>query len=167
MAAPALGIGPQPSHLTEIRTGLEGEHPCVIAADGDVLAVYQALLRLKEQPVGTPRSVPDRILACYFQVELLPRLIAELEAIQAPLPLLSGLRWSGLFDQRLEHSAMLTRTSQSHSSTALALALQNETPAGLPEVFFKPGMWRAGREINRCGMTVDRDCGAQSNLMKT
>ncbi len=79
VGAPVLYIGPRPSHLSEMLEGLNQDHPCASAAQGEVGQVVQEIERLQRHPGMASRQAPPQLCAKFSKEVLLPRLIAELE----------------------------------------------------------------------------------------
>src|SRR5882672_11336562 len=71
VAAPVLYIGPQPSHLSEMISALDGKHLCSSAAHGEVADVLQSILRLRAQSVDANRHVPTDICARFSKETIL------------------------------------------------------------------------------------------------
>ena len=80
IAAPVLYIGPQPSHLSEMITALDGKHLCSCAGHGEVQAVVQSILRLRDQSVQGNRQIPSDICVHFSKETILPQLLNILES---------------------------------------------------------------------------------------
>lgn len=83
VGAPALYIGPEPSHVTEILNGLGQGHPWASCPHGDVHRASCQILRLKERARHASREVPAGA-AAFGKSALLPRMIGELEGVRPP-----------------------------------------------------------------------------------
>ena len=73
------GIGPKPSHVTEILHEC-GDLPCVHAEHGEVHRVIQSILRIKEAASSRLREDAPSRLCRYSEETLLPRLVRLLES---------------------------------------------------------------------------------------
>jgi hypothetical protein len=80
VAAPALYIGPRPSHLSEMLDAIGREYPCASVEHGEVDRVIREIERVRRQPFPVSRQTPARVRSPFSKEGLLPRLIAELES---------------------------------------------------------------------------------------
>lgn len=79
VGAPVLCIGPTPSHLTEI-VGTLGSSVCATVAHGDVASCVATIRRIQESGRRGEVECYTPVSVGFAQKELLPRLVAELEA---------------------------------------------------------------------------------------
>jgi glycosyltransferase involved in cell wall biosynthesis len=81
VGAPVLYIGPQPSHLSEILSAVDGQSVCAMAAHGEVDRVVQLIQRIRHEGFPTDRRPSTCAGAAFSKEAILPRLIAELESV--------------------------------------------------------------------------------------
>ena len=81
VGAPVVAIGPRPSHLTELLDGLQAEHLSAFVGHGEVERLIECLRRFPDPTSATRRLAPPAALHSFSQSVLLPRLIAEIEAV--------------------------------------------------------------------------------------
>ena len=80
VGAPVLYVGPQPSHLSEIKDQIGSGVIFLSATHGATEQVVAHISQLRGAE-KRPRTLPSKILSSFARETLLPRLIAELESV--------------------------------------------------------------------------------------
>ena len=81
VGAPVVYIGPEPSHVTEILTGLESRHPWVGVRHGAVVELVKQIHQLRNESAGHDRHPPDEVETHFSQATLLPRFVTLVESM--------------------------------------------------------------------------------------
>jgi len=81
VGAPVIYIGPEPSHVTEILSGLKTRHPWLGVRHGEVEPLVHQLRLLRQEAVAHDRRSPDEVATRFSQAALLPRFVAMIEAL--------------------------------------------------------------------------------------
>jgi len=79
VGAPVIYIGPVPSHVTEILTGLTPRHPWVGVRHGAVAELVKQIHQLRAESIGLDRLPPAEVKTQFSQATLLPRMVALIE----------------------------------------------------------------------------------------
>lgn len=80
VAAPVVYIGPEPSHVTEILSGLPLQYPRAGARHGDGRGLARQIQLLRQQSAAHIRQTPAVIETRFSQAALLPNMIALIES---------------------------------------------------------------------------------------
>lgn len=83
VGAPVIYIGPEPSHVTEILTGLKPAYPWAGVRHGAGDELVKQIQALRRQAPSYVRFVPDDVEVRYSEAALLPRLIKWIESSNA------------------------------------------------------------------------------------
>ncbi len=78
VGAPALYIGPAPSHIAEVLDGLSAAPTCAQVRHGDAAAVVGHIQRMAAS--GRRADAHRRLAACFSQAAVLPRFLAAIGA---------------------------------------------------------------------------------------
>jgi hypothetical protein len=81
VGAPVVYIGPAPSHVTEILTGLKSPYPWVSVRHGAAGELVRQILQLRQSLNGHDRLPPAEVKTYFSQETLLPRLVALIESL--------------------------------------------------------------------------------------
>jgi hypothetical protein len=81
-SAPVIGIGPKPSHVTEILDSLGDGYPSIRVAHGEADILAEQIEKLRQKVSGSCRLLPAEATAAFSKAVLLPSLIADLEKVR-------------------------------------------------------------------------------------
>jgi hypothetical protein len=81
VAAPVLYIGPTPSDPSEMLDGIGNGYLHASAAHGELNRVVQHIQWVRRAQAETKRQVPAATCSLFSKEKLLPKLVAELEAV--------------------------------------------------------------------------------------
>jgi glycosyltransferase involved in cell wall biosynthesis len=83
VGAPVIYIGPEPSHVTEILTGLKPRHPWIGVRHGAVGDLVTQIHQLRQETVRHDRRPPAEVEDRFSQATLVPQMVALIEAIHS------------------------------------------------------------------------------------
>jgi hypothetical protein len=81
VGAPVIYIGPVPSHVTEILTGLTPRHPWVGVRHGEIAELVKQIRQLRQETIVHDRRPPAEVENQFSQAVLLPRMVALIESM--------------------------------------------------------------------------------------
>jgi len=84
VGAPVIYIGPEPSHITELLSGLKSRHPWVGVRHGAVGELVRKLQALREESAAWDRRPPAEVQTQFSHAALLPRLMNLIESPAHP-----------------------------------------------------------------------------------
>lgn len=86
VGAPVIYIGPEPSHVTEILSGLNSRHPWVGVRHGNAGKLVSEIHQLRQDSVAHDRRPPTEVETQFSQATLLPRLVSLIETMGRSSP---------------------------------------------------------------------------------
>jgi len=81
VGAPVIYVGPEPSHVTEILSGLKPRHPWVGTRHGAAGELVKQMLLLRQESLEHAHVTPAEVEARFSQATLLPCLVTLIESM--------------------------------------------------------------------------------------